>query len=606
MALARIYHQQGEGERALQACEYALRLAPHSPEVLSMLDSLRHGGQLPVSESDSYGLDDDYELASVGDLTPTSLDGDGAEDRGSPVERARYKALSDLAESFFAEEAPTSVPGLSKPEMDALLGQAINAQTAGQVDQAIAAYEKALRGGVDQPAVHFNLGLLYQEKLHFDAAISELEHTAIQPDYRLGSLFALGECFRAKGRINESVEHFVEALKIVDLATVQRDQADDLIQLYEHLADGLISTGDTEQAIAFTNSLVSFLNEQGWEDKVIQARQKLDAMTEEGPILSLAEMLSVPSSDSILQSVALAQEYAKRTMYYAALEECYFALDHAPTYLPIHRQIAQVLIAMGKVEEALAKYVVIADAYLTSGNVRQGIAIYERSLKLAPMDTMARGKLIKILISHGKINEALEHYLILADSYYHMAQMDKARETYDEAMKLAPRGTPENQWQVRILHKVGDIDMQRVDWRKAMEVYSRIRKIAPDDERARLTLVDLHYRMNRPDRALAELDELITMHVQDGKQQRVFSILEDAVETRPEDLPIRTRLAQAYLDAGDVEKALEHLDKLGDLQLETGQYQDAKTTIKAIIMLRPPNIAAYQQLLEQLDERTEG
>ena len=93
------------------------------------------------------------------------------------------------------------------------------------------------------------------------------------------------------------------------------------------------------------------------------------------------------------------------------------------------------------------------------------------------------------------IDRALEHYLNLADSYYHAAQMDQARDTYQEAL----------------------------------------------------------------------------------------------------------RLAQAHLDAGHIEQALEHLDKLGDLQLEAGRAQDAKATIRAIIALHPPNIVAYQQLLDQLE-----
>ena len=131
---------------------------------------------------------------------------------------------------------------------------------------------------------------------------------------------------QAKGRIDEALEHFIEVLKIVDLATVERGQADDLIQLYEHLADGYVAKGDRNQALEFTNSLVTFLSEQGWEDKVIQARQRLDVLAEQGPTLSLAEMLTTSGAESILESVSLAQEYAKRGMYYAALEECYSTL----------------------------------------------------------------------------------------------------------------------------------------------------------------------------------------------------------------------------------------------------------------------------------------
>lgn len=614
LALARIYQARGQNDYAVQICQHALKLAPHNPEVLAALDSLRYGEQVAVEAGVEVPQKEPEPLAAIGEPTgpvalefPVAPEAEAAEERGSPIETTLQKALTDLAESVFEEEAvmapPAVAPRLSKVEIDALIGKAIDFQTRGEVEEAIAAYEQVLEAGVEQPAMRFNLGLLYQEKLRFDAAISQFERAVSYPEYTLGSHFALGECYRARGRIDEALEHFIEVLKMVDLATVRREQADDLIQLYESLADSYIAKGEREQALEFTNSLVEFLSDKGWEDKVVQARQRLDALAEEGPTLSLAEMLAIPGSERILESVALSQEYTRRGLFRAALEECYYALERAPTYLPIHRQLAQVLLAMRKVDEAVSKFLVIADTYRMRGNVHLAIAVYERALKLAPMNTVVRAKLIDLLISHGEIDEALEQYLMLADSYYHLAQMDQAREVYQEALRLAPRGDPQRQWAVRILHKMGDIDMQRVDWKRASGVYEQIRRLAPDDERARLTLMELYYRFSRPELAIAELDSLLKAYRKSGKRQRIFAILEDAVRERPDDIPLRTRLAQAHLDAGNVEQALEHLDKLGDLQLEAGRHEDAKATLRAIIALHPPNVAAYRQLLDQLGER---
>jgi len=614
LTLAHIYQAQGQNDHAVQICHHALRLAPHNSEVLAALGGLRYAEQIaaePGAEASRERLG--LLTAIEGPTAPITLefpvapDVESVKERGSPIEITRQKALSDLAESVFEEEGvaelPAVAPQLSKVKIDALVGRAIDFQTRGKIEEAIAAYEQVIEAGVGRTSVHFNLGLLYQERMRFDAAIAQLEQAASYPEYALGSHFALGECYRARGRIDEALEHFVEVLKMVDLAIVRREQADDLIQLYESLVSSYIAKGQREQALEFTNSLVEFLSEKNWEDKVVQVRQRLDALAQEGPILSLAEMLATPGSEHILESVALSQEYVKRGMYYAALEECYYALEHASTYLPTHRQIAQVLLAMGKADDAAAKSVAIADTYRVRGNVRQAMAMYHRALKLAPMDTVVRAKLVDLLISHGEIDEALEHYLILADSYYHLAQMEQAREVYQEALRLAPRGGPEHRWSVRILHKMGDIDMQRVDWKRAISVYEQIRKLAPDDERARLTLMELYYRFNRPELAIAELDDLLRTYRESGKTRRIFAVLEDEARERPDNIPLHTRLAQAYLDAGHVERALEHLDKLGDLQLGARRYDDAKATIRAIIALHPANVEVYQQLLDQLGER---
>jgi len=605
MVLVHIYQERGDIDYATKLSQHALKLAPHNTGVLRALDTLRYAEEEASQSRTEAGRGAAEPLAAIGEGIDWGF-GPGAEtleERGSPVAITRQKALTDLAESFFEEEAALpSVPSrLSKAEADALIGRALDLQTRGNVDQAIDAYERVVTAGVEQPAVHFNLGLLYQDKLRFDAAISQFERSLTYPDYVLGSHFALGECHRAKGRVDEALEHFIEVLKIVDLATVQRDQADDLIQLYEQLADGYVAKGEREQALEFTNSLVTFLSEQGWEDKVVKARQRLDALAEEGPTLSLAEMLATPGAEVILESVALSQEYAKRGMYYAALEESYSTFQHAPTYLPTHRQLAQVLLAMGKVEEAVAKFVAIANTYLARGNVRRAIGMYNRALKLSPMDIAGRSRLIDVLVRHGKIEEALEHYLALAESYHNLAQIDRARETYQDALRLAPRGDPNHRWKVRILHKIGDIDMQRVDWKHAAGIYEQIRKIDPGDERARLALMELYYRLGRPELGITELDDLLKTCRESGKTERIFAILQDAVGERPDDIPLRTRLAQAHLDAGNVDQALEQLDRLGDLQLNAGRHEDAKVTIRAIIALNPPNVVAYRELLDQIN-----
>jgi tetratricopeptide (TPR) repeat protein len=612
LTLARIYRDQGHTDYGIRVCQHALKLSPRDTEALALLDRLRYGEQSPDKRAREEGEPApkatsqpakaiDLPDAETLDFTAASGD-EAAEQKGSPVESTRRKALTDLAESVFEEDEATTTRAqrLSKEAVDALISRAIDFQTRGSIEEAIAAYQKVLNAEPERPAVHFNLGLLYQEKLRFDDAITQFERAVSHPDYKLGSHFALGECYRARGRISEALEHFIEVLKIVDLATVQREHADDLINLYEHLTVGYLAKGDHDQALEFANSLVTFLNEQGWQDKVMLARQRLDTLTQEGPVVTLAEALTVPDSERILGSIALSQEYVKRGMYYAAMEECYLALESAFNYLPIHRQLAEVSLAMGRVGEGVKKLIAIADTYQVRGTARQAAAIYRRALTLAPMDTAVRTKLIDLLISHGEIDQALSNYLILADSFHHLAQMDQAKEVYQEALRLTPRVEQEQDWTVRILHKIGDLNMQRVDWKQAVSVYEQIRDLAPNDERARLTLMELHYRLDQPQKAIKELDGLLETYREEERSGRVFAVLNDVVERWPDAIPLRARLAQAYLNAGHTAEALDHLDKLGDLQLDAGREEQAKATIRAIIALQPPNVDEYKTLLKSL------
>jgi tetratricopeptide (TPR) repeat protein len=222
------------------------------------------------------------------------------------------------------------------------------------------------------------------------------------------------------------------------------------------------------------------------------------------------------------------------------------------------------------------------------------------------MEVVVRTRLIELFASHGEIDRALEHYVLLGDSYYQLAQLDRARDKFNEAMRLAPRGSPQRRWEVRLLHRIGDIDAQQVNWKQAISVYERIRDLAPDDEKARLTLMDLYNRFQQPARALAELDGLVQTYRESGKTQKALTVLEQVVQERPDDITLRTRLVQAYMDAQDMEGARVQLDTLGELQIQAGRLAAAIKTIQTIINLNPPNVEGYQQLLQELKSSQAG
>ncbi len=594
--LARVLQRKGQVDKAFEQCRQALDLDPRNAEARALAEALRLGG--PLEE--------------VGTLPST------AEEGGSPADIARDRALEELAgipfedvsvgpaadiSAFEPSAAPVEAPEkptLSRPQIDALIAQAIDFQTRGLIDEAITCCTRVIDAGVDRPAAHFNLGLLYQQRLRFEHAISEFKKAVRHPQYALGSHFALGECYKALGRIDDALEHFVQVLKIVDLGTVEREQADDLIQLYDALADSYVAKGDREKALEFTNSLVEFLSSKGWEDKAHEARRRIDSLSEEGVTMSLAEVLAAPSADTILSAVSLSQEYMKRGALTAATEVCYQAIESAPTYLPLHLRLAEIFAEDGRIEDAVAKYKAVADLYLVREETRLVIGVYKRMLRLTPLDVVVRSRLIDLLLSFGEIDQALEQYMALADAYYQLAQINKALEKYAEALRLVLRSSDEKKWRARLLRRMADVQMRRASWREAIELFRQIVVLAPDDERAWLHLIDLNYKLGgdkEADRAVVTM--LADFRSRDAGEQ-ALALLQEAVRLHPQQMALRGRLARAYLDAGMREEAIAELDMLGELQLDAGLRERAKATVRYIISLNPKKIDAYRHLLSQL------
>jgi len=587
--LAYLY-QQTHPDWAIEICRQMQAFIPHEPRI----------GQTMMLLQSQRSIPEPPRIETVGALGE-SLEGLDVEapDEGSPADIARQRALAKLAEAIFAEDKP-QVQGISQMEVDLLIGKAVDAQTRGDLAAALQAYEQLNKAGVSMPSIHFNLGLLYKEQMRFAEAITQLNKSLSDPEYILGSQFALGECYQAQGDFAEALKHFWEAVKIVDLATIEREHADDLIRVYQSVAQNLVSAGDPDRARGLSESLVDFLGRRGWEDKSLEARKRLDALSRSGTVLSLGELVSMPGASNILRSVALAQEYQRRNKVYSALEELFHTLSKASDYLPLHYLLASLLQEAGRIDEAIAKFQTIARTYEVRGQTLQALATYREILQLSPVDIVIHKRVIELLTQRGQIDEALSQYLQMADAYYQLAQPERARDVYTEALRLASRGAPEKQWEVRILHKMADLDLQRLDWLAAIKNNESILRIDPADERAYLALYRLYPRTGRPHLGLNALDKLIKLYLEGRNVDRALIVLEDLIANEPDNIPLRARGAQLYLNVGQREKALEHLDVLGGLQLDAGQKEAAIKTVTALLALEPPNREGYVDLYREL------
>ncbi len=599
LAIARLLQAGGDQERALRGLREALNLDPRNPEVLTAIEMIQHSEAIfsPGALSD-IRLDQDLQetLAAAGGIAAEEPTGEV----GSPARSAQRVALERLADALFEEDGAATANGVSRAEYNALLSKALDFQTRGLTNEAINYYERAMQSRVGSMAAKFNLGLLYQDRLRFDDAIHQLEIAVRDDDYRLGSHYALGELYRARGQMGTAVEHFITALKMVDLETVPPEQAERLNGLYNSLAESLATRVEAEKATAFANALVEFLGHTGWEEKVQAARARLNALSGDR-LMILGDILTAGSAQ-VLESLYLSEQHARRNMIDTAIEEVYRAISLSPEYLPAHIQLAELLARQDRLDAAVAKLAVVGHTFQIRGDLSSAINSYERILQISPLDLPVRTRLVDLYRQHGQTDAALEHYLGLGEAYYQLAQVDKARATYQDALKLVPRGATEQGWRARLLRRLAEIDLQRFDWSRALAAYRELRQEEPDDERTVVTLIDLYYRVGQPALALRELDQYLKQLVASGRGSKVTDILEDMARRHPAEAPLVYRLVRLYLAQNRRKDAFERLDALGEAQLEAGETEKAIATIEQIIRLNPPNILSYRQLLKQLGQ----
>lgn len=593
LTLARLHYEDGEHQQAVEYCQRVLSLDGRNKAARVLLERVASDGET------------DFTVESIV-MRREEL---------GPVDVAVQQALASLAEALLGEgelvegteRVGTEGNNLEShsspvPDVGTVLGKAIDAHSRGRIDQALSYYEQAFQMGVGRVEVLFNLGLLYKERSRFEEAVDVLERSVKVPEYRLPSHLALGECHWAQGEANAALDHFLEALKIIELDIMGLDRADEIARCYRDLADSHGSRGDGRETEVFVHSLTEFLSGSDWKRKAVEARQKLDSLAGDGISLILPELLEVPGGDEVLDIMAKSREYLKNDMPFIALEECYRAIEMAPTYLPLHIRLAEIFAQQGKAEEAVSKYAAVAEAYLMRDSPYKAIEAYGRALQAAPMSTSIREKLIDLLIEHDEIDLAVDEYVALGESCYRLARVDMALERYDQALGLVHRTATPTDWEVRILHRMADLHMQRVRWKRAMAIYEKIRQLSPSDEDARLRLVELHYKLGQQELALRELDALIVHYGTLKEFEKITNTLRELVSTDPQDISLRSRLGRIYIELGMKKEAIAELDTVGELQLEAGRKREAIETLRTIIALGPEEKDAYTQLLRELDK----
>ncbi|MCB9007941.1 MAG: tetratricopeptide repeat protein [Ardenticatenaceae bacterium] len=211
LAIARILQMRGDDKKALQMCQAALRLDPGNQDVLTAVELIRHGesafkqpvveevpepapGLSPEEQAEADSLTETVrQMAAIFEAEREKQVAAEREEVIDPLEIARRLAQEELAAELFREEDETEegANGLSKLERDALVGQAMDFETRGHIDDAIACYRRAIRGGLKLPAAYFLLGLLFVANSQRTEAEKVLALAARNPSYLEASRWAL-------------------------------------------------------------------------------------------------------------------------------------------------------------------------------------------------------------------------------------------------------------------------------------------------------------------------------------------------------------------------------------------------------------------------------
>jgi pilus assembly protein FimV len=228
-----------------------------------------------------------------------------------------------------------------------------------------------------------------------------------------------------------------------------------------------------------------------------------------------------------------------------------------------------------------SKFVESAQKLLNQGKVPQAIAEYQQILKFEPRDQVTLMTIGELYIRQGETFQAIDYFERLAQIF------------------------------------VGDGFLT-----KAIAVYKRIAKLAPEEIRPLEKLADLYVQQGVMSEARPLFLQLAEIHLKNNRQPEAVSLLKKLLLAEPDNLRIQIRLADLYQAMGQSREAVDtyvsaaqralargdhaESDKLADKALKIDAHCLAATIVKARSFSSQGNLAQAVAILEHVADLEKG
>lgn len=589
LTLAYNFKRMNDVPKAIRAVERALKIDKKHAQALNAYRALNSGGNIVLPEGYLKRERTSPEADSSFDFEDARADVGEANPLG-PIGESLEQSLVMLAE-YVVES------GLNEYVMFAMQG--MDAQRRDQADTAIEAYQQAIDAGLNHPSLDMNLGSLLVLNERGEEAISYLTKVVNDRELAAGALHGLGQAYYQINKHKEASAYLIQSLRAVDTSlAVTPQEEQELSGVYESLLTAL--EGRPADSLEVINKrFIGLLSGADWKQRIPETRRHLDETLKDEGGQGMVDFL-VTGSDELTTVVTTIDRYINRGLYTLAMDNAHYAVEKSPFYLPVHVRMAEIMMKEGRIRQAINKYNAVARSYLVREENDRAATILQEVLEMAPLDVEIRINLIELLEEEDRWDEALTHYVSLAETYEQLGDFDRASETFQASERLARRLNAPAETIVEIKHFIADIHQMRLNTRAAQNVYEEILDVDSKDTKSLRALIDIYYAQGNQVEAIRKLDVLLSTYARQGQVDEIVSMLESLVRSNPSDAAIRQRLASIYRRIGQKEAAIEQLDALGELQLDSGLTQEAAKTIRQIITMGPDRVDEYKRLLSQL------
>jgi len=206
------------------------------------------------------------------------------------------------------------------------------------------------------------------------------------------------------------------------------------------------------------------------------------------------------------------------------------------------------------------------------------------------------------------------------------AQKFAAKGQFDKAIVEYMRIVKEDPSDVRILLKIGDLQVRKGARDDAIATYSRVAKgydeqgfflksiavykqilsIDPNLTELYSKLADLYVKLGLIPDALAHLDALATRYARAGQDEKLVGIYRQMCQVDPANVPCHIKLAELLSKLGRAEEAAREFEAGAALLKEAGRVDDWAKVAERLLFHRPNDAALAKDLAKHYINRQDA
>jgi tetratricopeptide (TPR) repeat protein len=317
-----------------------------------------------------------------------------------------------------------------------------------------------------------------------------------------------------------------------------------------------------------------------------------------------------------------AEKYVIQGKISHAISEYQKLIKEDPTDLPLVNTLGDLYVRIGNVPEAIKCFTRLAESYDNGGFVVRAIAMYKKVSKIDPGQVQALYRLADLYLRQGLISDARTHYLQVAETLLKKNENENAASIFQKIIAVDSENPLLETRLAEVYLKLGKKSEAVQAFHAAAQKYRKkgsldeaenfLRKAFELDEsnvEVMLSYAGVLSDSGKTDEALSQLNRIQFNDFKPEVHEAIFQInlkagrLPEAENTAVHLLELdntyfqrNLALAEAYVQANDLDKAFSQIEKVAQIATEKGEGQAIEDQLKSILQRDPEHIPSLLEL----------